>query len=306
MRLMNRLCCCLVAAVVLLAFSMPSVAEPQWFATADGAVSALKAALAADDVDALVRIFGEEYSEIVLGSDPASGRVTRQRAAAALREKLSLRRDGEERITLLLGKTNWPMPVPLVRQDGRWFFDSEAGEDEILARRIGENEIAAIDALKAFVVAERAYAAGRARVGQEREYARHIQSTARQTDGLWWDQETAAIAGPSPLAGFAAKNQPFLEGRRPGDPFRGYFFRVLTAQGTHASGGAMSYLEAGRMTKGFAMIAWPADYGTSGIMTLIVGPDGRVLEQDLGEETSSAVKLLLSYDPDPMWRPAER
>jgi hypothetical protein len=306
MRPMNRLCWCLAVAASLIFFSPPSVAEPQTFATPNAAVSAFKAALAADDVDALVRIFGEEHSEIVLGSDPASGRVTRQRASAAVREKLSLRRDGEEQVTLLLGKANWPMPVPLVRRDGRWFFDGEAGAEEVLARRIGENEIAAIDALKAFAAAERAYAARRVAAGQGREYARHIQSTPRQTDGLWWDGETAAVAGPSPLAGFVAKNQPFLDGRRPGDPFRGYVFRVLTAQGTHAPGGAMSYFEAGRMTKGFAMIAWPADYGTAGIMTFVVGPDGRVLEQDLGDETAAAVRSLLAYDPDPTWRPAER
>ena len=302
---MNRLCWSLVLAL-LVVFSLPSVAEPQRFATPNVAVSALKDALAKDDVDALIRIFGEEHSQIVLGSDPASGRVTRQKASAALREKLSLRRDGEEEITLLLGKANWPMPVPLVRRDGRWFFDGEAGADEILARRIGENEIAAIEALKTFVAAERAYAARSSAAGQGREYARHIQSTPRQTDGLWWDAETAAVAGPSPLAGFVARNRPFLDGRRPGDPFKGYIFRVLIAQGTHASGGAMSYLEAGRMTKGFAMIAWPADYGTSGIMTFIVGPDGRVLEQDLGEDTASDARLLLSYDPDPTWRAAER
>jgi Protein of unknown function (DUF2950) len=306
MRPINRLCCRLFVAACLVFFSLPSVAEPQSFATPNAAVSALKAALGADDVDALVRIFGEEHSEIVLGSDPASGRVTRKRASAALREKLSLRRDGEDRMTLLLGKANWPMPVPLVRRDGRWLFDGEEGEQEILARRIGENEIAAIDALKTFAAAERAYAARRVSAGQGREYARHIQSTPRQTDGLWWDEEMAAVAGPSPLAGFVARNRPFLDGRRPGDPFKGYFFRVLMAQGMHAPGGAMSYLEAGRMTKGFAMIAWPADYGTAGVMTFIVGPDGRVLEQDLGEETASTVRLLLSYDPDPAWRRAER
>lgn len=299
-----------VRALVLLAAlfgsALPTRADPANFATPDAAVSALKAALAKDDVDALVDIFGREHADIVLGADPASGRVTRRRAAAAVRDKLELRRDTGERITLVLGTNNWPMPIPLVRRGDRWMFDAAAGEEEILARRIGENELAAIDALKAFVAAERRYAEWRRAEGQSLEYAQYIQSTPAQTDGLWWDRQTAASAGPSPLNAFAARNRAFLQGRRPGDPFRGYYFRVLTGQGAHAPGRAMSYLADGRMTKGFAMIAWPADYESSGIMTFIVGPDGRVLEKDLGEETGSLVKTMLLYDPDEGWKRAER
>jgi len=285
---------------------LPTQADPANFPTANAAVSALQAALAKDDVDALVEIFGREHAEIVLGADPASGRVMRQRAATMAREKVVLRRDSAERITLVLGANNWPMPIPLVRNGGRWMFDTAAGEEEILRRRIGENELAAIDALKTFAEAERKYAAWHRAKGQSVEYARYVQSTPARTDGLWWDEQTAAAAGPSPLADFAAKNQEFLQGRRPGDPFKGYYFRVLTGQGAHAPGGAMSYVADGHMTKGFAMIAWPADYESSGIMTFIVGPDGRVLEKDLGEKTGALVKTLLLYDPDEGWKWAER
>jgi hypothetical protein len=197
------------------------------------------------------------------------------------------------------------MPIPLVREGERWMFDTAAGEQEILARRIGEDELAAIDTLKTFVKAERSYAALRRAKGQSLEYAQYVQSTPRETDGLWWDKEVAATAGPSPLDRFVAGNQEFLQGRRPGDPFKGYYFRILTGQGAHARGGAMSYLADGRMTKGFAMIAWPADYENSGIMTFIVGPDGRVLEKDLGEETGTLVKTLLLYNPDEGWASAE-
>jgi Protein of unknown function (DUF2950) len=296
----------LVVLVGLCGSALPTHADPANFPTPNAAVFALKAALAKDDVDALVDIFGAEHADIVLGADPASGRVMRQRAAAAAREKVVLRRDSAERITLVLGKNGWPMPIPLVRRGDRWMFDTAVGEQEILVRRIGENELAAIDALKAFAEAERKYAAWRRANRQSVEYAQYVQSTPAQTDGLWWDRQTAAAAGPSPLADFVARNQEFLQGRRPGDPFKGYYFRVLTGQGAHAPGGTMSYLVGGRMTKGFAMIAWPADYEDSGIMTFIVGPDGRVLEKDLGEETGALVKALLLYDPDEGWKRAER
>jgi hypothetical protein len=302
----RRLAWNLVVLTALCAAVPPTRAEQTSFGSPEAAVSALTAALARDDVDALIDIFGREHPEVVLGVDPASGRVMRERAAAAAREKTALRRDGESRFTLMLGNNAWPMPVPMIRKGERWRFDTDAGLDEMLARRIGEDELAAIDALETFVAAERRYASWRRARGDPPEYARFIQSTPGDTDGLWWDQQTAARVGASPLAAFAAKNAEFLRGRRPGDPFRGYYFRVLTGQGRHAPGGAITYLEGGRMTKGFAMIAWPADYGASGVKTFVVGPDGRVLEQDLGEETASRAQGLLVYYPDAAWTPAEK
>jgi hypothetical protein len=284
----------------------PVRAAPATYATPEAAVSALKAALAKNDVDALLDIFGREHSDIILGADPVSGDRARRRANTAVREGVTMRRDAPDRITLVLGKNKWPMTVPLVRDGDRWRFDSAAGRDEILARRIGEDELAAIDALKAFVEAQRKYAAARRAKGQSVEYAQYIQSTPGRTDGLWWDEKTAADSGPSPLAQFVTRNRGFLDGRQPGDPFKGYFFRMLTAQGAHARGGTMSYLAHGRMTKGFALIAWPANYATSGIMTFLVGPDGRVLEKDLGERTPSLARTLLVYDPGQGWAPAER
>ena len=296
----------IIVGIALLLRALPAAAEPATYATPEAAVAAFKAALAKDDVDALIAIFGREHDDLVRGVDPASGRVTRRRAAAAAREKTVLRRDGEGRITLVLGKNGWPMPVPLVRDGDRWMFDAAAGEEEILARRIGEDELAAIDALETFVAAERRYASRRRGRGEPVEYAQYVQSTRGETDGLWWEEATAARAGASPLARFAARNGEFLEGRRPGDPFRGYYFRVLSAQGAHAPGGAMSYLVDGRMTKGFAMVAWPAEYGVTGIKSFLVGPDGRVLERDLGEATGSLVGATPLYDPDEGWTPAAR
>jgi hypothetical protein len=286
-------------AVALL--GSPIRAEPQSFATPEQAVAALKTALAKDDRDALIRIFGSEFADDIIGPDPVSTRVQRRRAAAAARDGIKIERHGTDEATLHFGKNAWPFPVPLVRDPGKgsWSFDTAEGLDEILARRIGQNELAAIAALKEFVRAEKAYAA------KYKVYASYVQSRPGMTDGLWWDEATAKIAGPSPLAKYARAQREFLDGRRPGDPFRGYYFRIVTGQGANAPGGAMSYLENGRMTKGFAMVAWPADYRNSGVMTFQVDRSGKILQIDLGEETESLAQALRVFDPGDGWAPAE-
>jgi hypothetical protein len=280
-------------------------ARARAFATPEDAAGALSIALATDDVDLLLDIFGPELDDVVLGADPTSARLTRYRAAAALQEKLTLRRDGADQVTLLLGRNAWPMPIPLVRTEKGWSFDGSSGVEEILLRRIGQNEIAAIEALRAFVRAQNDYAARSHRKGRAVQYARYVQSTPGKTDGLWWDKATAAQAGPSPLESFVAKHRAFLEARDPGDPFHGYYFRVLQGQGPHAPGGARSYVVEGRMADGFALLAWPADYGSSGIMTFMVDKSGRVLEKDLGEDSAAMVQTIRIYDPDESWGPAD-
>jgi hypothetical protein len=195
------------------------------------------------------------------------------------------------------------LPIPIVREEGRWRFDTAAGEQEVLARRIGRDELAAIASLNTFVRAQTEFAARRRSKGEPVQYASFVMSTPGQTDGLWWDAETAKKAGPSPLAQFVRAQQEFLADRQPGDPFHGYFFRILTGQGPAAPGGAKSYLENGVMTNGFAMIAWPADHGTTGIMTFIVGPEGKIFEKDLGKETETLVETIAVFDPDSSWKP---
>ena len=285
-------------AIALLGFS--ALAEPQNSATPSKAVAALKSALAKDDIDALVRIFGPEYADDIIGVDPVNNKVQRRRAAAAVRDGLTLQSEGADKVNLLIGKNAWPFPIPLVRAQDGWSFDTDAGIEEILARRIGENELSAIAALKAFVRAEKAY------VAKRRFYASYVQSTPGETDGLWWDAKTARRAGASPLAQFAKTQREFLTDRQPGDPFRGYYFRIVTGQGPNAPGGAQSYLEDGRMTKGFAMVAWPASYGRTGVMTFQVDRSGRILENDLGEETSTLALTLRVYNPGDDWEPADR
>lgn len=265
-------------------------------------MQAVATALAKDDTATLVDIFGRDHAELVLGPDPASGRMIRKRAAEMLRQKISFRHEGPDKIVLVT-ENGWPMPFPLVRHDKKWTFDTVAGEPEILALRIGEDELAAISTLHAFVRAQHRYAEAHKSPVKPALCASYVQSTPGKADGLWWDAATAGTAGPPPLQHFVEDNMAFLRDRKPGDPFRGYFFRILTAQGPHAQGGARSYLQAdGSMTDGFVMIAWPVSWRESGVMTFLVGPDGKILQQDFGPDTQSAVNAINAFDPDPSWQ----
>lgn len=283
----------------LLLLSLPAQAEPQSFATPQKAVAALKSALAKDDADALLKIFGPEYADDIIDPDPVNGRVQRKRANTLVREGVKMHYEGADHIDLLFGKKAWPFPIPLVHDADGWSFDTNVGIEEILARRIGENELAAIATLKELVRAEKAYAA------KNHTYATFVQSTEGNADGLWWDSATARRAGPSPLAKFVKAQREFLDGRSPGDPFKGYYFRIVTGQGVNAPGGAMSYIEDGRMTRGFAIVAWPAGYRRTGVMTFQVDRNGRILQKDLGEDTESLAETLRVYDAGEGWDAAE-
>ena len=277
----------------------------QRFETPEMAAHAFTAALATNSINAILKIFGTDYTEIVLGSDPITGKVLRQRAYVAATERLAISPETDGRVFLLLGQREWPMPIPLARTKGGWVFDTATGAEVILTRWIGENELSAIDTLTAFVQAQEAYRTRLRAAGQPVEYARYVQSSPGSTDGLWWDQKTSATAGPSPLTGFVSQSREFLEGRQPGDPFKGYYFRVLTGRGVHADDGAGSYFVNGRMTEGFALIAWPMSYRRSGVMTFLVDQSGRILQKDLGEDTAALVDTIRVYDPDESWEAAE-
>ncbi|MGF7213138.1 hypothetical protein GGE65_007774 [Skermanella aerolata] len=279
--------------------------EQRRFATPEDAAAAVKAELDADDSAALLDIFGHEYGEVVLGTDPVSARVARRRAGMLARERLTPRRVDSRHVILEFGTQAWPLPIPLVREGGSWIFDTEAGAAEIQARRIGQNELAAMDTLRAIVQAQYGYALRHGDDGS-RHFARYIQSTPGEFDGLWWPDGNGGTAGPSPLAGFAAENREFIDARQPGDPFKGYFFRILTGQGRHAPGGARSYLEDGRLERGFAVIAWPADYSATGVMTFLVDRTGRILQQDLGPDTAALANTIRIYDPERSWQVVER
>ncbi|MEI7899926.1 MAG: DUF2950 domain-containing protein [bacterium] len=298
----------LVSFVLALSVNAPAALGAEesgkTFATPEAAVSALEAAATACDCDALRTLFGPAAEDL---QNPDRIQATNELCAftAAIRQAKRIVRESDSRCVLEVGAESWPFPVPIVKKDGAWLFDTEAGKDEILNRRIGRNELSTLSAVRAYVEAQREYAA-KDRDGDEvLEYAQMIVSTPGKKDGLYWPPELDGEI--SPLGPLAAQAQSEGYGARPkkdGDepsPFHGYFFKVIAQQAKSAPGGKYEYLINGNMIGGFALIAWPAGYGESGIMTFIVNQQGRVYQKDLGPDTAKIAAKLKAYDPDKTW-----
>lgn len=270
------------------------------FATPDDAARAFIAALDSGSDADLRAVFGPEIDRLA-ATDKIAGEQEQKRLREAAQESLVLEPHGDDTVTLVLGAKRWPFPIPLVRDGGAWRFDGPAGIDELLNRRIGADELAAIGVARAYAEAQRVFAAEDREGDGVPEYARSFASTAGRHDGLYW--ESAPGEEASPLGPFVAAAGDYAKGRKPGDPFKGYYFRILERQGPHAPGGAHAYVINGHMIAGFALVAFPADYGTSGIMTFIVGPLGQVFEKDLGPQTARIAGAMTAYDPDSSWKP---
>jgi DUF2950 family protein len=272
------------------------------FATPEEAVRALAAAVKAGNLQEVIAIFAPYGQDLADSSDPATGRQNRQIFVAAFAEGWHLVNQGANKKTLVVGNEEWPLPVPLVKTANRWRFDSAAGKEEVIARRIGRNELAAIRACLAYVTAQKAFHAMTEKSGQP-EYAQLLASTPGRHDGLYWPSREGEPE--SPLAPLMAQA---VEEGYPGEraagkrvPYHGYFFRILTAQGASTPDGSRTYISNGRMTGGFALVAWPALYGASGIMSFIVNQDGTVFQKDLGPNTAWLGVTMMAYDPDLSW-----
>src|SRR6185436_93564 len=302
MRTMIRFAIALLLAVPLTSPLTLQAADPQSFATPEAAVNALIAALKANDEAALVAIFGDKHKELVVSGDRALDAARRAEVAAALSTFRALDERGNDRRVLLMGAQAWPLPIPLVRTASGWRFATEEGIEEILNRRIGSNERAAIHALRAYLDAQRAYAARDRNGDGVREYAQKLASSAGKQDGLYWAADAAKGEEESPLGPLIAESATYNAARKTGDPYRGYHFRILTRQGKAAPGGAYSYVINGRMIAGFAMVAFPADYGDSGVMTFIVSNHGKVYEKDLGRNSAALGAKMGSFEPGPGWK----
>jgi hypothetical protein len=273
------------------------------FASIDDAVGALVAAARSDDTSALVRVLGSEAEPAIASGDPVQDRNARGRFVRAYEAEHTLSRDATGVATLLVGTDQWPFPFPLVQSDGRWHFDSDAGTDEIVNRRVGANELATIQSCLAFVDAQREYFMRNPQGAALLQFAQKLVSTKGEKDGLYWP--TTGDEPPSPLGPAFARAQAegyFQDGPSKNEPLRGYTYRLLTAQGPNAPGGAYSYLVDGKMIGGFALIAIPAEYGRSGVMTFTVNHDGVVYSKDLGPETPTVARTIQTFDPDPSWR----
>lgn len=272
------------------------------YATADDAVAALIGALKQNDTKQLRVVFGPGNEQLISSGDAVADSAARTQFVTDFAERHALVVAGPDRMTLDVGPEAWPLPIPLVKAGDRWRFDAGAGAQELVNRRIGRNEIAAISSMLGYVAAQKAYYEMTGKAGQA-EYAQRIISRPGERDGLYWPAE--ATQEQSPLSEFIARIS--AEGY-PDDlvsgapmPVRGYLYRILTAQGPTAPGGEKSYIAQGHMTGGFALLAWPARYGASGIMTFVIDGAGVVFQRDLGPGTNKIVRSMRRYDPDLRW-----
>ena len=299
------------AAMGLIAFAavspLAAAAAQKTFATPAAAVDALIAANRGNHIGKLLDILGPQSAELIHSGDPIADRRARERFVAAYDKAHKLERDSDNKAILIVGEDEWPLPIPLIRTRARWRFDTKAGAEEILNRRIGRNELTVIEVCRAYVAAQREYAAKNLGPGGSAEYAQHFTSTIGQRDGLYWPVK--AGEEESPLGPLIARAR--AAGYRPGTPhlkprpYYGYYFRILTQQGQNAPGGARNYIVNDHMTGGFALIAYPATYADSGIMTFIVNQDGIVFQKNLGPDTASIARQITQYDPDATWQASE-
>lgn len=296
-----------LTALVTLAFAL-SAAHPalaadsgqRTFASADEAAQALAAALKADDPKAILAVLGKDAHPLIRSGDKVADTRARERFVASYDQAHSIVAGGGGQSILQIGADGWPFPIPLVQSEKGWRFDANAGKEEILDRRIGANEIAAMQASLAYVDAQREYYDRNPESSPLLHYAQKLASTPGKRDGLYW--EAAPDEEESPLGAqfAAARAEGYALGGK-GDPFHGYYFRVLTAQGPAAPGGAYDYLAQGKMIGGFALVAYPAKWDNSGVMTFIVNHDGVVFQKDLGPETAAAAKAIKTFDPGDGW-----
>jgi hypothetical protein len=285
-----------------------ALASQARFATPEEAVAALARAAQAKDQTALAVLFGPDRSKLLTG-DPVEDNKALERFAANLEKAHKLEKASDTKLALLVGEDNWPSPIPIVKEGNQWRFDTAAGLDEILNRHIGEDELSAILTCRAYVLAQWEYytqATGTSQDGLA-VYAQKFVSTPGKHDGLYW--ETASGDKPSPLGSLVAqaRAEGYAAGQArpsgtPKRPYHGYYFKILTRQGAHAPGGKFSYVINGNMIAGYALIAYPDKWGSSGVMTFIVNQQGRMYEKNLGAKTGQIAAAMPEYDPDTGWK----
>ena len=286
-----------------------SAEEEQAFTSPNDAVNALVAAAINHDTNALHSIFGLAGQSLI-SPDVVQATEEYKMFVQQLAEKTGLTTNSDSNITLEVGTNGWPFPIPLVKQNGRWLFDTAAGREEILARRIGRDEIGAINVGHAYVEAQREYA-GQDRLGDGvLAYAQFLRSSPGTHDGLFWpvDPSGGESSPLGPLIAQARVDGYHRTAKMLNDeqaPYHGYYFKILTRQGKHAPGGKYDYVINGRMIAGFALVAWPAEWGNTGVMTLIVNQQGRVYQKNLGPKTAKIARAITTYDPDDTWSPAQ-
>jgi hypothetical protein len=293
----------LVVMVVSCGSALAAAPKQRTFTSPETAVSAFVDTLKADDVKGLSAIFGPGSQDLISSGDPVADKRVREKFVKLYEEKNHLERAGEKKVVLNVGNDDWPFPVPIVKVGKNWRFDTKAGRLETLCRRIGSNEIAAIQVALAYVDAQREYALKDRDSNGLLEYARKFTSSTGLKDGLYWEAKEGEERSPLGLLAAKAADEGY-GGKLSGGaaPYHGYYYRILTAQGQHAAGGAYDYIVDGKMIGGFALVAYPARYRSSGVMTFIVNQDGVVYEKNLGKNTEKLAKDLKAFDPDKTWK----
>ena len=295
----------LAAVAILFAACFPTRCMAQQpgqktFSSAEEATNALVMAVQADDKTMMLDILGPDGKQIISSGDETEDANSRANFVKRYQEMHRLVKEPDGATVLYIGAHNWPAPIPLVHKGNSWYFDTEAGKKEILYRRVGRNELSAIRVCQELVAAQKEYSA------EHKEYAQKIFSDEGQHNGLYWEAAEGEPQSPiGPLVASAVA-QGYAK-RRDGTPtpYRGYYFHILKRQGKNAPGGAKNYVVNGKMTEGFAFVAYPAEYRSSGVMTFIVSEDGVVYQKDLGRKTDVLAKAMKEYDRNPSWQKAE-
>lgn len=278
-----------------------SLGEP--FDSKQAAAQAFIQAIRQGDDAQLLKILGRGAESLVSSGDPVADRAVRARITSAYDQMHRFVTTSDGRVFVYLGAENWPLPIPLIQRKSKWYFDTAFGKQEILARRIGRNELDAIDVCEAVVLAQQQYVS-RVQSGEDSaQYAQKFLSDQGKHNGLFWKTSDGEPSSPlGPLIASASAEGYLLSGKGSPTPYHGYIYKILKEQGSHAPGGAHSYLQDGKMTGGFAVLAYPAVYRSSGVMTFMAGQDGVVYQKDLGLSTRALASSIKSYDPDNSWQ----
>jgi hypothetical protein len=292
-----------VAILLMACSARPSAAQQagqKTFSSPEDASHALVTAAQSDDEKAMLDILGSNGKQIVSSGDEAEDAESRANFVKKYQEMHRLVKDPDGTTVLYIGAENWPTPIPLVNKGGAWYFDTETGKQEILYRRIGKNEMSAIRVCQELVAAQKEYFAD-----HNNEYAQKVFSDEGQHNGLYWKTSDDHLSPIGPLVAAAVtENLTKNQDSRP-TPYRGYYYHVLTRQGKNAPGGAKGYVANGKMTEGFAFVAYPAEYRSSGVMTFIVSEDGSVYQKDLGKKTEVLAKAMKEFNPNSSWQKSE-
>ena len=276
-------------------------AGAQVFSTPEEAVQTLFQAARTGDVDAMLRVLGSDARSILVSGDPVGDTAALRHFVEEYDEAHSLAEHSDGGRVLLLGRDKWPFPIPLVKGKSGWIYDTKAGKEEILARRIGRDELDTIQVCANYVEAQHDYMERNPSGANPPHYAARLISTSGKRDGLYWPPVPGEPESPFGPAVGKAQQQGYSPEKGEGSAYHGYYYRMLNAQGPHAEGGALDYLVEGKLVRGFALEAYPASWGKSGVMTFIVNQDGVVFQKDLGPDTATLAQKMKRFDPDDSW-----